>query len=259
MAEPIRRVGGFTTAMGALAAGLAAAGAWTVATRRARGHTSRLHRVMVDLLLNALTTGDPATARHSRRVAALADALAAQLRLTRERHATLRVAALLHDMGKIEDEIFPIVHSTQPLSEEERKLVNEHPSTSAGILKPLERFHPGLTRIVRAHHECWNGRGYPDGLSGEEIPLEARVISAADVFDALTQTRSYREPMPAEDALRSIREGAGQRFDPGIVALLEVEQVRRGWLRIARRGRREEAEEEAEAGGAHARATRAGE
>jgi putative nucleotidyltransferase with HDIG domain len=223
-----------------ITAAVAAAGAWKVATRKERQNSSRLHRVLIDLLLNALTSGDPPTARHSRRVAELADVLAAKCRFSRGKHAPLRVAALLHDMGKIEDEIFPIVHSPYPLSAEERETINQHPRTSAGILKPLERFHPGLTRIVRAHHECWNGGGYPDGLAGEEIPLEARIISVADVFDAITQPRQYHDPIAPEEALDAVSAGAGERFDPDLVRLLEDPAVRRKWLRIARRGRKEE-------------------
>jgi putative nucleotidyltransferase with HDIG domain len=225
-----------------LAAAVAGAAGWMLATHRQRQKASRLHRVLIQLLLNALTSGDPPTGRHSRRVADLADVLAKRVGFSRTRHATLRVAALLHDMGKIEDEIFPVLHSPYSLSEGERATINEHPRRSAGILRPLERFHPGLTRIVRAHHECWNGEGYPDGLAGDEIPLEARIISVADVFDALTQPREYRDPLPADEALQAVRAGAGQRFDPAIVRLLDHSDVRQNWLRIARRGREEEEE-----------------
>lgn len=220
-------------------AGLLGVAWWTDARRRERG-ASRLHRTTVELLLNALTAGDPVTARHSRRVADLADAAAASCGFDRKRHATLRVAALLHDMGKIDDRFFPILHSCAPLSREQRAEIEKHPHESADILRPLETIHPGITEIVAAHHECWDGEGYPRGLRGEEIPLEARIISVADVFDALTQPRAYHEPLSVPEALERIRGGAGTRFDPEVVGRVEDPAVLRSWRRIARTGRQEE-------------------
>jgi len=223
-----------------VAASLVGGAWWSDAWRRER-HTARLHRTMVDLLLNALTAGDAVTARHSRRVAHLADAVARRYGFTRDEHATLRVAALLHDMGKIDDRVFHIVHSCDPLTHEERDEIQRHPNHSAEILRPLEEIHPGITEIVESHHECWDGEGYPAGLAGEEIPLRARIISVADVFDALTQPRTYHDPMPVPEAMERIRSNAGSRFDPGVVATIEEPGVRKRWEEIAARGRREEA------------------
>jgi putative nucleotidyltransferase with HDIG domain len=215
-------------------------GAWLLAARRERRQASRLHRVLVELLLKTLTAGDPETARHSRRVADLADVLSTPLRLGTQDHATLRIAALLHDLGKMDDELFELVHSPDPLTEAEREQIHGHPRTSAEILEPLEPFHPGILRTVRAHHESWDGHGYPDGLAGEEIPLAARVISIADVFDALTQPRSYREPLEPARAIERIIASAGERFDPKIVSFLGMESVRSEWSAIVRRGREDE-------------------
>jgi putative nucleotidyltransferase with HDIG domain len=232
------RTSGF--AVGAFAAVLAATAGWKLGSRRERSNAARLHRALVELLLNALTSGDAVTARHSRRVADLADVLAERLGLARDEHATLRVAALLHDLGKIDDRLFPLVHSAAPLTDEERERINQHPLESAAILRPLEPFHRGLIDTVGSHHECWSGAGYPRGIRGEEIPLGARVIAVADVFDAMVQPRSYHEPSPVEDVLRTIREGAGRRFDPAIVRLLNDPETENRWVRIAERGRREE-------------------
>src|SRR5687768_10281797 len=103
----------------------------------ARGSkTARIHRVLVELLLNVLSAGDPVTERHSRRVADIADVLFRSYRLPRREHSTHRVAALLHDMGKIDDRFFPILHSCDPLSPEEREMIREHPHEGAHILKP---------------------------------------------------------------------------------------------------------------------------
>ena len=93
---------------------------------------------------------------------------------------------------------------------------------------------------MESHHERWDGGGYPQHLSGAQIPLESRIISVADVFDALTQPRSYREPLPQADALEEIRKGSGTKFDPDVVIRLERPTVWREWERVALRGQREE-------------------
>jgi putative nucleotidyltransferase with HDIG domain len=230
-------------------AGLVGAGAAALylLARRRREAARRGQRAWVDVLLNTLTAGDAATERHSRRVAGLTDVLADALRLGEKQRATLRLAALLHDLGKIDDRYFAIVHGERPLDEGERRRIEDHPSTSAYILGPLEEIHPGLVEIVSAHHESWNGEGYPRGLRGEEIPLGARLIAVADFFDALTQHRSYRSPRDPEEVLREIAGEAGGRFDPAVVALLGRPWVRARWLAGASRGRRSEAAEGADA------------
>ncbi|HEX2094506.1 MAG TPA: HD domain-containing phosphohydrolase [Longimicrobiaceae bacterium] len=231
-------VGGALVAAGVLGA------AWASDARRRHHRNRRLHRTLVELLLNAITAGDAVTARHSRRVADLTDSLAGALRMGRRERATLRVASLLHDMGKIDDRFFDIIHSRAPLTPEQRAEIKAHPHESSDILAPLEPIHPGITRIVSSHHECWDGSGYPHGWEGERIPLSARIISVADVFDALSQPRAYRDALPPEEVLKKIREGAGTQFDPQIVALLDRPDVWRCWEGIARRGWEEERREQ---------------
>jgi putative nucleotidyltransferase with HDIG domain len=209
--------------------------AWMVDVARRRRDNSRLHRGMVDSLLNALYAGDPVTARHSRRVADLSYALAEAVGMRGHPLHTLRVAALLHDMGKIDDRFFHIVHSRTPLTREQRAEIKGHPHESAHILTPLETEHPGITEIVSTHHECWDGSGYPHGLHDLDIPLEARIIAVADAFDAMTQPRKYRDAMPVEEALKALREGAGSQFDPTLVEVAETEPVRGIWAQIVAR------------------------
>ncbi|HYJ78259.1 MAG TPA: HD domain-containing phosphohydrolase [Longimicrobiaceae bacterium] len=223
-----------------IGAALASAGvvsaAWAAdAARRAQGGR-HLHRTLVELLLNALTVDEPATARHSRRVADLAFALARARGMGRRARATLRVAALLHDLGKIDDRFFHILHSRRRLSARERAEIEFHPEQSARILEPLESLHPGIQRIVASHHERWDGSGYPAGTAGEKIPLASRIISLADAFDAVTQPRGYSEPVPAAKALGMLRRGAGKQFDPELVRLLDAPALREEWGGIARKG-----------------------
>jgi putative nucleotidyltransferase with HDIG domain len=214
--------------------------AWMLDAYRRTSEARVTHRILVDVLLNALTADDAITARHSRRVADLSYALARECGMGRRELATLRVAALLHDMGKIDDRFFHIVHSRDPLSEDERTEMEFHPHLSARILEPLEPIHPGLTGIVASHHECWDGGGYPKELEGTQIPLGARIITVADVFDAMTQPRSYKEGLSVEEGFEHLRCGAGRQFDPHLVELVSHYPVRDQWQEIACNGQTDE-------------------
>lgn len=214
--------------------------AWGLDARRRGKRAALVHRTMVELLLNTLCAGDPTTARHSRRVADLTDVLGRTYRLKRQARAKLRVAALLHDMGKLDDHLFPLIHSRHRLNDGERSRMEAHTNQSADILQPLESIHPGISLIAESHHERWDGRGYPQGLTGPYIPLESRIISVADVFDAMTQPRAYHEPLEPEEVRKLLREDAGTKFDPEVVARLARPEIWNRWLEIASRGRREE-------------------
>lgn len=238
----------------ALAGAGAVVAAWMWSARQRAARDTALHRVLVELLLNALSAGDASTERHSRRVADLADALYATYHPTPIAHATLRLGALLHDMGKIDDRFFAIVHGREKLTPEQRAEMTGHPAESAHILKPLEPFHPGLMDIVRSHHERWDGHGYPRGLAGTAIPLEARVITAADVFDALTQPRGYKAGRPVDQTLAELRRESGALFDPDVVARVQRPEVVARWRAIAAEGRVAEGRVTEEVGAADAAA-----
>jgi HD-GYP domain-containing protein (c-di-GMP phosphodiesterase class II) len=215
-------------------AGLMSAG-WALDASIQRQRLRMLHRRMVELLLNALSAGDPVTARHSRRVADLSYALGQACGMPARELRTLRVAALLHDMGKIDDRFFHIVHSRQRLTDEQKAEIKHHPHESAHILSPLEPLHPGIRAIVSSHHECWDGSGYPAGIPDEQIPLGARIIAISDAFDAMTQPRKYRDAMPTADALAELDKGSASQFDPGLVRLVHSDEVRARWDEIANR------------------------
>jgi len=226
--------------LGAAWAASAVGTAWALDAYRRTSEARVTHRILVDVLLNALTADDAITARHSRRVADLSFALARECGMGRGELATLRVAALLHDMGKIDDRFFHIVHSRDPLSDEERTEMEFHPHLSARILEPLEPIHPGITAIVASHHECWDGGGYPTKLRGAQIPLGARIITVADVFDAMSQPRAYKDGVPVEEVFTTLTRNSGRQFDPHLVELVTEYPVREQWQEIACNGILEE-------------------
>jgi HD-GYP domain-containing protein (c-di-GMP phosphodiesterase class II) len=164
----------------------------------------------------AIDAKDPYTRGHSERVAALARTLAQHLGLPEERAQRIWIAALVHDVGKlgIDDRI---LKKGGLLTEEEFARMREHPGIGAEILTPIEQLRDTLP-VVRWHHECWNGRGYPDGLRGEQIPLEARIVAVADTFDAITTHRPYQQAFSLVFAAETIERLAGSRFDAKVVS-----------------------------------------
>ncbi|MEX2447970.1 MAG: HD-GYP domain-containing protein, partial [Solirubrobacterales bacterium] len=152
---------------------------------------------LLERLSRRLEASDPYTHGHSRRVARHSAAIARRMGLPREEIARIRSAAAIHDVGKIEVPA-EILRKPAALSDEEYEVVKEHAATGARMAAPLGDAE--LTRIVHHHHERLNGKGYPDGLAGEAIPLGARIIAVADTFDALTSERPYRAAMSHREA-----------------------------------------------------------
>jgi putative nucleotidyltransferase with HDIG domain len=180
---------------------------------RIRGLQDGMHLSTVRSLAAAVDARSPGMEHHSRNVAALAVLAARELELD-ERTATLiEVAALVHDVGKIgiSDRI---LQKRGPLSDDEAAAVQEHSALGERVLQStkLEEVLPW----VRHHHERWDGGGYPDGLAGEAIPLEARILAICDAYDAMTSERSYRAAMSKTAALQEIDLNLGTRFDPAV-------------------------------------------
>ena len=162
-------------------------------------------------LSNALRARDEYTREHSEHVAALTVAIANELGLPEDRIELARLAALVHDVGKIgvRDDV---LLKPGELSEEERQAVQQHPTVAADILRPIHGASK-IADIVVAHHECPDGSGYPSGLSGEAIPMEARIVRVADVYASLVERRPYKNAMDSDSVLNLLSQGAGTKFD----------------------------------------------
>jgi len=174
----------------------------------------QLHRGALQALARTIDAKSPWTAGHSERVTSLAVALGEWIGLPEPEIERLHRGGLLHDIGKIG---IPgeILDKAGPLTTEERAIIETHPVVGARILTPVSPYADVLG-IVRSHHERWDGTGYPDRLAGEAIPLLARVLSVADVYDAISSARPYRGSMPHDQVLAIIRQGVGTAFDPAV-------------------------------------------
>ncbi len=169
----------------------------------------------MEALARAIDARDPSTYGHSSRVAAISVQIAEEMGLSTVDREALRRGALLHDIGKIgiEDRV---LRKPGPLSAEETHDMQEHPRIGHDMLKGLRFLAPSLAGVLH-HHERWDGGGYPYGLSRDQIPAAVRILTVADVFDAMTTDRPYRTAMAVDVAVAAIRHDAGIRFDPEVV------------------------------------------
>ena len=180
-------------------------------------------RKVTSILVDAVTPKDGYTAEHALEVAYLSRLVGMDLGLNEEELEWLVHGALLHDLGKliVADEI---LEKLGPLTEEERALIKRHPEVGARMIEPLEVLS-GALPVIRHHHERPDGRGYPDGLEGEEIPLTARIVAAVDAYDVMLRGRPnwpnrYRPKSSPAEALQELRREAGRQFDARVVEAL---------------------------------------
>ena len=180
---------------------------------------ANLHLRTIEALALAIEAKDQTTHDHLQRVRVYAIEVAKELKLTRDEIEALQAAALLHDIGKL---AVPehIISKPGRLTAEEFEKMKIHPVVGAEILERV-RFPYPVVPIVRAHHEKWDGSGYPFGLKGEDIPIGARILSAVDFLDALASDRQYRRAMPLPEVMKRLEQESGKAFDPKIVAILE--------------------------------------
>lgn len=167
-------------------------------------------------VIATLELKDPYTRGHSERVAFYALAMAKKIGgFSKEELKEFKYACFLHDVGKINIPDSILMKPSQ-LTIEEFEIIKTHPAVGARAVEGVEGLKNGI-KVIRSHHERWDGKGYPDQLAGEEIPLLARITSIADAFDAMTSSRSYREAMPLADAYKRIIAGQGTQFDPNLI------------------------------------------
>jgi putative two-component system response regulator len=170
----------------------------------------------VQMLARALEAKDAYTRGHSIRVSRYAVATAARLGFVGVGLDGIRLGGELHDIGKIGTRE-AVLHKAGSLTAEEFRQICEHPALGERMLSPLAHESPDVLRIVRSHHERLDGAGFPDGLRGENIPIEARIVAVGDAFDAMTTRRPYRESRPPEEAMCELRRVAGTQLDPEAV------------------------------------------
>jgi two-component system cell cycle response regulator len=169
----------------------------------------------VKALVRAAAMHEEGADRHSARVAVLAVAIGEKLGLSDEELLTLRRAAELHDIGKVAISQ-SLLSKLGKLSEEEMRVMRQHATLALEILGAVQALKPTLP-LIKHHHERWDGTGYPDGLCGEEIPMGARIIAVAEVYDILTHGAPWKEPLSIEEAKAEIQRCAGTQFDPRVV------------------------------------------
>lgn len=179
--------------------------------------------------VTVIESQDPYTSGHSQRVTAYSRIIARIARIPAKEIEDIGTAAVLHDVGKIYPEFGPILKKPSRLTDEERRVIETHPVKSAEMLEKANKTR--LVAMVRAHHERWDGRGYPDGLAGQEIPLGARVIAIADTIDAMMSSRPYRAGMNIVEIRAEVERCRGTQFDPRLVDAVLTDVA---WMRLSK-------------------------
>jgi putative nucleotidyltransferase with HDIG domain len=189
------------------------------------------NRDLLSALVKAIETRDPYTSGHSLRVASLAVLIADAMGFSLRRQKEVERAAMLHDIGKIESTYTEILSKPSGLTEEEREVIQSHVLKGVEVLQQLSSFSPEVIAAVRGHHERVDGKGYPDGLKGDQIPLGAKIIKVCDAIDAMLSDRSYRRALTLEQVREQLVIYSGIQFDLEVVKasiqgeVLEVHQA----------------------------------
>ncbi len=216
---------GFSEGEQSALAGLARMGAVAIENVLQRERADNFFTHVSDILVSSLESMDIFYRGHGRGVAALADMVTRRLGLETEERRNVHYAALLHDIGKLR--LDPQLLLAKSISEESRSAIARHPTLAVELLRPISAWE-GLLPIIQAHHERWDGRGYPTGLKGEEIALGARVVAVADAFDAMTRETPHGTRRSAAEALAELEAFSGSQFDPRIVRLFIAEYRQHG-------------------------------
>lgn len=197
-----------------------------------------LNQDLLRVLVKTLEARDKYTSGHSIRVAERSRRIAMELGVKPKQIRLIETAALLHDIGKIDLAYGEILRQAGPLTPEQRELIQAHPDKGVGIISAVRALDPDVLRCVRHHHEWYDGSGYPVGLSGNSIPLGARIILVSDSIDAMLTDRPYRKALSVDEVRNELRRNAGTQFDPDLVeatfaaGILEEEEQRWSELRV---------------------------
>jgi putative nucleotidyltransferase with HDIG domain len=216
---------------------------------------------LLTVLVKAIETRDPYTSGHSIRVSTLSTLIAEDMKLSWRKVAKTRKAALLHDIGKIDPIYSDVLAKPFDLTAAERELIQTHASKGADLLLDLNSVDAEIIATVRHHHERFDGKGYPDGLVGESIPLSARIIMMSDSIDAMLSDRPYRKALTVEEVKSELARCSGSQFDPRIVrSVLTAETLEKAvelveeWRVLASRREDEQAQVLSEIGAQYLRA-----
>jgi putative nucleotidyltransferase with HDIG domain len=194
----------------------------------------QVNRDLLELMVKAIEARDPYTSGHSMRVSRIAAAIARAVGLSVKHVERIETAALLHDVGKIHQEYALVLRKAGGLSPEEAALMRTHPIRSYELVRTISGFRGGVEEAVRHHHENYDGSGYPDGLSGEAIPIGARIIMIADTADAMTTDRPYRTALSYEELTAELERYAGSQFDANLVRVFRSSPTIRALVEGAR-------------------------
>lgn len=183
----------------------------------------RINEELLQLMVAAIEARDPYTSGHSQRVARYSRVIARVIGLSSRQVEEVGTAALLHDVGKIHEEFAPILRQPRKLTEAEYEVMKTHSAKGATLVSKVSQFK-AIVPAVRGHHERWSGRGYPDSLAGDEIPIAARIITLADTIDAMTTVRPYRPPRSMADVRNELARVSGTQFDPRICTQILLDE-----------------------------------
>jgi putative nucleotidyltransferase with HDIG domain len=196
--------------------GIAALGTFVLGVRQlytVNWQLQKTNQELLELMVAAIEARDPYTSGHSRRVARFSTIIAQAMGLSTREVERVRVAALLHDVGKIHEVFAPILSKAAKLTAEERAIIETHPIKSAELVQTVSQLRD-VVLPVRHHHENWDGSGYPDGLKGDSIPLASRIIMFADTIDAMTTNRPYRAALGEQEVTSELLKWRSRQFDP---------------------------------------------
>lgn len=180
----------------------------------------QVNRDLLELMVKAIEARDPYTSGHSQRVAQLAGILARRIGLNAKLVQQIKTAALLHDVGKIHEEYAPLLRKESKLDPTEKALMQTHSTRSAELVATISGFRGVIEQAVRHHHENYDGTGYPHNLTGDSIPIGARIIMIADTIDAMATDRPYRKALSHDRVVSELRKFSGRQFDPALVDIV---------------------------------------